>query len=72
VTCRPEDRSTGAAHWLTFEIGADVRSALVDRHRPAFVIADYQVYQHRSQPLSDMVRRSLLDDLEATRRDRAA
>jgi Protein of unknown function (DUF3501) len=72
VTCRPEDRCAGAAHWLTFAVGSDVRRALGDRHRPAFVAADYQAYQHRSQPLSDLIRRSLLDDLESGARNRAA
>src|SRR3954452_25359544 len=62
VTCRPEDRSAGAAHWLTFAVGGNGRQALTDRHRPAFVIAEYKSYQHRSQPLSVMARRSLLDD----------
>src|SRR5438270_1661848 len=27
VTCRPEDRCAGAAHWLTFTVPADTRTA---------------------------------------------
>jgi hypothetical protein len=72
VTCRPEDRCFGAAHWLTFSVGEAALAALADNRRPAHIAADYREYQHRSQPLSDLVRRSLLDDLTLSDRDRAA
>jgi hypothetical protein len=72
VTCRPEDRCSGAAHWITFHVTRDARAALADSPRPAFLAADYRTYKHRSPVLSDLVRRSLLDDLELSDRDRAA
>jgi hypothetical protein len=72
VTCRPEDRCTGAAHWVKFTVSPSLRTALGDNRKSAFVSADYRDYQHRSAPLSDLVRRSLLDDLELSDRDRAA
>ena len=72
VTCRPEDRCVGAAHWLTFAVTAAARSALADTRRAAFLDANYKTYQHRSPPLSDVIRRSLVDDLELSDRDRAA
>jgi hypothetical protein len=72
MTCRPEDRCAGAAHWVTFVVTGDGRDALADQRRAAFVGADYKTYQHRSSPLSDAVRRSLLDDLGPTNRGLAA
>ncbi|HEY1380512.1 MAG TPA: DUF3501 family protein, partial [Gemmataceae bacterium] len=72
VTCRPEDRCAGAAHWLTFAVADAARRALADVRRPAFFAADYGAYRHQSAPLAELVRRSLLDDLESSDRDRAA
>jgi hypothetical protein len=72
VTCRPEDRCSGAAHWVSFSLSGEIRLAMGDRRRAAYVEADYRDYQHRSAPLTDFVRRSLLDDLEVSNRTRAA
>jgi hypothetical protein len=72
MTCRPEDRCAGAAHWVTIAVTGDMRDALADPRRGAFVAADYKTYQHRSSPLTDAVRRSLLDDLGPTNRGLAA
>ncbi len=72
VTCRPEDRCAGAAHWLTFTVTAEARAALADSLRPSHFAATYQTYKHRSPALSDLIRRSLVDDLELSDRDRAA
>jgi Protein of unknown function (DUF3501) len=70
VTCRPEDRAAGAAHWLEFALSAEARQALADQRRPAYFAADYRTYRHQSQPLSPALRQSLLDDLEMSDRDR--
>jgi len=72
ATCRPEDRCAGAAHWITLTLSGEARAALADSLRPAFMAADYRTYKHRSPALSDLVRRSLVDDLELSDRDRAA
>jgi hypothetical protein len=70
VTCRPEDRCGGTTHWLELLITGDARRALADRRTPAWFAVDYRAYQHQSSPLSEAVRRSLLDDLELSDRDR--
>jgi hypothetical protein len=70
VTCRPEDRCAGTAHWLEFAVAGETRRALMDGRKPAYFAADYRTYQHQSAPLSDAVRRSLVDDLELSDRDR--
>jgi Protein of unknown function (DUF3501) len=72
VTCRPEDGCVGAAHWLTFAVSDEARSALADNRRPCHIAADYRTYQHQSPSLTDQVRGSLLDDLELSDRDKAA
>jgi hypothetical protein len=72
VTARPEDRCAGTAHWVEFTVAGAARRALADRRTPAVLAVDYKTYQHQSAPLSDAVRRSLLDDLELSDRDRAA
>ncbi|MFN4260743.1 MAG: DUF3501 family protein [Gemmataceae bacterium] len=71
TTCRPEDRCTGAAHWLQFAFDAFSRKALSDSRQPAFLRVEYDTYHHDSPPLSDDVRQSLLDDLELSDRDAA-
>jgi hypothetical protein len=70
VTCRPEDRCAGTAHWLEFTVAGEARRTLAAGRVPALFAADYQTYQHQSAPLSDAVRRSLLDDLELSDRYR--
>jgi hypothetical protein len=69
VTCRPEDRCVGAAHWVQFALGADGRRLLADRRRPACFACLLPSYRHDSAPLGDDVRQSLLDDLDLSERD---
>jgi hypothetical protein len=71
VTSRPEDRSIGAAHWVQFTLDAMGRQLLGDPHLPAFFEFDGTHYRHRSPPLSDDVRQSLLDDLKLSDRNAA-
>jgi hypothetical protein len=63
VTCRPEDRCSGTAHWLQFVLDAPARKQLADARQPAYVEAVHGDYRHRSTPLDEEVRQSLLDDL---------
>jgi hypothetical protein len=70
ITCRPEDRAIGAAHWVQFLVDADGRQLLADFSRPARFEIDLPSYRHESLPLSDDVRQSLVDDLELSDRDR--
>jgi hypothetical protein len=72
VTCRPEDRCDGTAHWVEFVLDCATRNALADRRITACVAADYRDYRRQSGPLSDSVCQSLLDDLALSERDRAA
>jgi hypothetical protein len=64
VTCRPEDRCAGTAHWTVFQLDGDARSRLADPGLQAMVEFDGPSYQHQSPPLSEDVRESLLDDLK--------
>jgi hypothetical protein len=69
VTCRPEDRAIGTAHWLQFHIDADMRKALANLSLRAFFSFTNETYRHQSDPLSDDFRESLLDDLTLSDRD---
>jgi hypothetical protein len=69
LTCRPEDRAIGAAHWVQFVLDPDGRRLLADWHQPACVAIEHGTYQHESPPLSDDVRQSLLEDLQLSDRD---
>jgi hypothetical protein len=71
LTARPEDRCAGAAHWVQFHLGAAERDALADPTRSALFEVTMPAYPHRSPPLSDEVRQSLLDDLSLSDRDAA-
>jgi hypothetical protein len=70
LTCRPEDRCAGTAHWLEFEVPPDARATLADAKSAAYLTADYRTYQHQSQPLGPALRQSLVDDLQLSDRDR--
>src|SRR5262245_47854477 len=72
VTCRPQDRCTGAAHWLHFRIDAASRRRLADPKVTAFFECDTGLYHHRSANLSEPFRQSLLEDLQLSDRDAAA
>src|SRR5207249_3138796 len=69
VTCRPEDRGVGAAHWLEFAVGPAARRALADFRRPAQFAIYCPGYRHEGPPLDREVRQSLLDDLALSDRD---
>jgi hypothetical protein len=69
VTCRPEDRCVGAAHWVQFPVQPSERLILADFDLPAHFTFDNGSYQHESAALSDDLRQSLLDDLELSDRD---
>ena len=69
VTCRPEDRCAGTAHWVQFAIEPAYRLTLADFDVSAHFRFDNGCYQHESAELSDDLRQSLLDDLELSDRD---
>jgi hypothetical protein len=72
VTCRPEDRSIGAAHWVQFTVPSFQRKLLTDFRQPAFLELTLPEYRHHSLPLSEEVRQSLSEDLQLSDRDEAA
>jgi hypothetical protein len=69
LTCRPEDRCIGTAHWVQFVLDEPARGHLADFHQPAYFAVALADYQHESAPLSEDVRQSLLDDLLLSDRD---
>ena len=69
VTCRPEDRTIGTAHWVQFPINAEGRKLLTRFEQPAYFAFDGGAYRHQSAPLSDDLRQSLFDDLRLSDRD---
>ena len=72
VTCRPEDRCIGAAHWVQFAVPFPRRKLLTDFRQPAALEMTLPEYHHRSLPLSEDVRQSLYEDLQLSERDAAA
>ncbi len=69
LTCRPEDRCTGTAHWVQFVLDAAGRRLLADPKQPVHFAATLPNYRHESPPLGEEVRQSLLDDLRLSDRD---
>jgi hypothetical protein len=69
LTCRPEDRCVGTAHWVQFVLDGPGRQALADFRQPATVTVTLPAYRHDSGLLSEEVRQSLLDDLQLSDRD---
>jgi hypothetical protein len=65
VTCRPEDRAIGAAHWVQFRLDTAARKRFADFDQPALCEITLATYRHRSALLNDEVRQSLLDDLQS-------
>jgi hypothetical protein len=63
LTCRPEDRAIGAAHWAQFVLDPAARRCLADRRCPVHFTVTLPDYRHASAVLDDDLRRSLLDDL---------
>jgi hypothetical protein len=64
VTCRPEDRAVGTAHWVQFAMEPAEHAALARFDTPAVFRFDNGRYTHQSAPLRDELRQSLLDDLQ--------
>jgi hypothetical protein len=71
VTCRPEDRCVGTAHWVYFDLDRAARARLGDFGQLAYFDVTLPAYHHQGPPLSDEVRQSLLDDLTLSDRDAA-
>lgn len=69
VTCRPEDRCIGTAHWVQFFLDTASRRLLADLDKPALFEVHLATYRHESPLLSEDVRQSLVDDLELSDRD---
>ena len=69
LTCRPEDRAIGAAHWVEFALDEPGRRALADYSQPAYFHFQIPEYNHQSPSLSDDIRQSLRDDLALSDRD---
>jgi hypothetical protein len=66
LTCRPEDRCIGAAHWVVFSLDMAGRTLLADFREPAVVELSMPAYCYASPLLSDEIRQSLVDDLKNT------
>jgi hypothetical protein len=69
VTCRPEDRAIGTAHWVQFHLPPDVRKLLANHSQRTFFSFESEAYQHKSSVLNDDFHQSLLDDLLLSDRD---
>ena len=69
LTCRPEDRCIGTAHWVQFVLEERGRQLLGDLDLPAHFAVRRANYSHESAPLGDEMRQSLLDDLQLSDRD---
>jgi hypothetical protein len=69
VTCRPEDRAIGTAHWVHFQLPQAARQSLASFSHRALFRFESETYQHQSALLSDDFRQSLLDDLLMSDRD---
>ena len=69
VTCRPEDRAIGTAHWVQFHLPPEARKSLANLTQRAFFRYESESYQQQSALLSDDFRQSLLDDLQLSDRD---
>jgi uncharacterized protein DUF3501 len=72
ITCRPEDRCIGAAHWVQITLPSPQRKLLTDYRLPATFEMSLPEYHHHSLPLSEDVRQSLSEDLQLSERDEAA
>lgn len=70
ITCRPEDRCAGTAHWVRFVLDERGRRLLADFDRSALFRIRHGEQQHDSAALSEEVRQSLLDDLHMSDGDK--
>lgn len=68
-TCRPEDLCIGTAHWIQFVLDASGRRLLGDPGQTVYFSTSLPSYRHESNPLSEEMRQSLLDDLNLSERD---
>jgi Protein of unknown function (DUF3501) len=68
LTCRPEDRCFGTAQWVQFLIPDGQWQALCDARQAVSFAVLNPGYRHESLPLSEDIRQSLYDDLEASAR----
>jgi hypothetical protein len=64
LTCRPEDRCMGAAHWIQFAFDGAGWQQLSDLQQPAVIEILLPTYHHQSAMLNEDVRQSLLEDLK--------
>ncbi len=71
LTCRPEDRCIGTAHWVQFVLDERGRQLLGDFDLPAHFAVHRSNYRHDSALLGEEVRQSLLDDLQMSDGDAA-
>lgn len=69
ITCRPEDRASGTAHWVEFEFTTVQRKAFAKHSRSARIDMEVGDYRQSSDDLSEEVRQSLLDDLSMSDND---
>ena len=70
-TCRPEDRCIGTTHWVQFVLDAMGRRLLADAVQPAHFAVTLPEYAHESPPLTEEIRKSLVEDLSLSDRDAA-
>lgn len=68
-TCRPEDRTLGAAHLVQFVLDPADRQALADPRQMALVVVTLPGYRYESASLTEDIRGSLLEDLQLSDRD---
>jgi hypothetical protein len=69
LTCRPEDRAIGTAHWVQFVLDAAGRALLADFQKPVHFAVTMPHYRHATAAIADDVRESMLDDLRLSDRD---
>jgi hypothetical protein len=69
LTCRPEDRCIGTAHWVQFVLDDRGRQLLGAFDVPGHFAICRPHYHQDSAALGDEVRQSLLDDLQLSDRD---
>lgn len=69
LTCRPEDRCIGTAHWVQFVLDERGRQLLADFELPGHFAVRRPGYSHDSALLGEEIRQSLLDDLQMSDRD---
>jgi hypothetical protein len=69
VTCRPEDRAIGMAHWICFRLSPICRATLAQPKQPVWLEVQKGDYHHQSLAFSNDIRTSLLEDLALSDRD---